>query len=436
MVDEQTVALVAVDAASGERLWRRTWATGKLPEIHKTNSHASTTPAADGERVYFYFSTLGLVALDAQTGKDVWKVKMPAPFFVFKWGAGMSPVLYKDLVIFCQDDDLHPALYAIDKRSGEIRWKDDRNDMAVNYSHPVICNTDRGDEIVVAGTGLLVGYDPNTGRRLWKAKTLLRNIKTTPVVVDDVIYISLQSGGIANQWLATADRSETGNNDGKLSKSEMQAFVGEQQIPDVFYRRTFDRGDKNKDGVLDGAELDEAFLHPDNFAGARYDDENPADEYILAVRGGGRGDVTESHVLWKHPTKYTDHIVSPLVTDGRMFLLKGGGISTVFETGGGEPLRKAQRVGNTSEYFASPVYGDGKIYAAGENGVVAGAQKQPRLRSARRKRPGRFDPRHPCHRRRSPLLSHPRKTYLRRPLTGLFLIELHRQNAQRPTKPI
>ena len=137
----------------------------------------------------------------------------------------MSPVLYKDRVIFCQDDDLFPAIYSIDKTSGKVVWKDDRNDMAVNYSHPVICSTTSGDEIVVAGTGSLVGYDPATGERLWKAAVLLRNIKTTPVVRDGVIYISLQSSGIANQWLATADRSETGNSDGKLTKAEMQAFV-------------------------------------------------------------------------------------------------------------------------------------------------------------------------------------------------------------------
>ena len=378
MIDEKTVGLVALDAASGKQLWQRKWKTGKLPSVHETNSHASTTPAADDERVYFYFSTLGLIAVDAKSGKDVWHVKMPTPFFVFKWGPAMSPVLYKDMVLFCQDDDLYPAMYAIDKRTGDIRWKDDRGDMAVNYSHPVIYPTDRGDEIVVAGTGKLIGYDPKSGKRLWFAKTLLRNVKTTPVVVDGVIYISLQSGGIANQWLATADLSDTGNSDGKLTKAEMQAFVGETKIPEAFYKRTFDKGDTNKDGALEGEELDKAFLHPDNFAGARFDDESPADEYIMAVRGGGRGDVTETHVLWKHPTKHTDHIVSPFVLDDRMLLVKGGGISTVFETTKGRSLRKAKRIARKpSEYFASPVYGDEKIFVAGADGVVVVLKNSP-----------------------------------------------------------
>jgi outer membrane protein assembly factor BamB len=97
------------------------------------------------------------------------------------------------------------------------------------------------------------------------------------------------------------------------------------------------------------------------------------------VRGGGRGDVTATHVLWKHETKYTDHIVSPLVQDGRMLLVKGGGISTLFETQGGEPLRDARRIGNGGEYFASPVHGDGKIYIAGANGKVVVLDDGPEL---------------------------------------------------------
>lgn len=377
MVDPETVGLYAFDADTGVPLWHRTWPAGDLADVHKTNSHASTTPAADEERVYFYFSTLGLVALDAGTGEDVWRRELPVPYFVFKWGPGMSPVLHGETLLFCQDDDLNPALSAFDKRTGDVLWTDDRGDMAVNYSHPVICETKHGPEVVVAGTGLLIGYDLRTGRRLWQARTLLRNIKTTPVSHDGVIYISLQSSGIANQWLASADQAETGNSDGKLTKEEMQAFVGERPIPEVFFRKTFDLGDLNRDGVLEGAELDVAFLPRDNFAGARFDDETPADEFILAVKGGGRGDVTDTHILWKHETQYTDHIVSPLVIDGRMLLVKGGGIATCFETGEGRLLYGPVRIQNSSPHFASPVAGDGKIYIAGENGRVVVLKNAP-----------------------------------------------------------
>lgn len=374
MAGDQQVALHAFDADHGKKLWSRIWETGPLAEIHQTNSHASTTPAADGKRVYFYFSTLGLLAVNAATGEDVWRHELPTPYFVFKWGPGMSPVLHEDLVIFCQDDDLHPAIYAFDKQTGKLRWKEERNEMAVNYSHPVVCETEDGPEIVVAGTGKLVGYDPQTGREKWFARALLRNIKTTPVCQDGIIYVSLQSGGIANQWLATADA----NSDGRLTKDEIQGFVGEAKVPKPFWAK-FARGDANEDGYLEGKELDKAFLDPENFAGARWNAVDPSDQFILAVRGGGRGDVTDSHVLWRHASRAPDHIVSPLVVEDRLFVVKGGGISSAFDIEDGSPIWYQKRIQNIGDYFASPVYGDGKIYVAGENGTVVVLSGGPQL---------------------------------------------------------
>ncbi|MDG2383795.1 MAG: PQQ-binding-like beta-propeller repeat protein [Pirellulaceae bacterium] len=373
MTDAETISLFAFDVETGKRLWRRDWATGSLPSIHSINSQASSTPAADEERVYFYFSTLGLLAVDAQTGQDIWRKKLPTPFFVFKWGPGMSPVLHGDTVLFCQDDDLNPSLRAFDKRTGDLLWSDDRLDMSVNYSHPVISTIDGRSDIVVAGTGMLIGYDPDSGKRRWFAKVLLRNIKTTPVCVNGTIYVSLQSAGIANQWITAVDRDEhAGNNDNRLDKGEIQKFVGDQMIPAQFWARTFDRGDLNRDGFLEGRELDVAFLHPNNFAGADFtaSGDTSAEQYIMSIQGGGSGDVTRSHLKWKHPTKHTDHIISPLVVDDRLLLLKSGGIRTVFDTAKGLPVHRPQRVGRGGDFYASPVTGDGKIYLAGENGDI------------------------------------------------------------------
>lgn len=378
MTGPQQVSLVCFDAATGQELWRRAFDTGQLPDIHKTNSHAATTCAADEQRVYFYFSTLGMIACDAATGQQLWRRELPEPYFVFKWGAGMSPVLVGDKVIFCQDDDLNPAIYALDKADGHIVWQVNRDDMAVNYSHPVVCETKDGPELIVAGTGKLIAYHPDTGKELWYARVLLRNIKTTPVVADGVVYISLQSGGIANQWLASVDRAETGNSDGKLTKEEIQAFVGERKVPEAFFKK-FDRGDINGDGVLEGEEIDRAFLSENNFGGARWNSANPSDQFILAVRAGGRGDVTESHLLWKHRNRAPDHIVSPLVVNGRMFVVKGGGISSCFRVDTGEAIWSQKRIDNTGDYFASPVCGDGKIYVVGENGYVVTLKDSPQL---------------------------------------------------------
>lgn len=362
-MQDDAFVVYAFDAASGRQLWRREIATGPepLPKITAPNSQAASSPAADAERVYVYFSTLGLLAFDAKTGKPAWHCKLPTPYLVFEWGPAASPVLYGDTVLFSQDDDLNPAIYAIDRKSGDIRWKTDRSDMLASYSCPVVCrvqeNGAKHDEIVVAGTGKLIGYDPVDGHERWYARVLLRNIKTTPVSDNGVVYVSLESAGIAQQWIAANDA----NKDGKLSRDE---------VPKPFWKK-FDRGDVNKDGFLENEELDLAFLDPNNPAGSRWNAEEHSERYIIAVRGGGSGDVTDSHVIWRHESRAPDGISSPLVVDNRMFLVKQGGLSSCFDTARGEPLWSLKRIDNSSTYYASPVAGDGKIYCTGENGLVA-----------------------------------------------------------------
>ena len=62
-----------------------------------------------------------MVAVAARTGETVWQCPLPEPFYIFDWGPGMSPVLHKDLLLFCQDDDLSPAFYAFENfRSNQL----------------------------------------------------------------------------------------------------------------------------------------------------------------------------------------------------------------------------------------------------------------------------------------------------------------------------
>ena len=387
------------DAKSGKQLWKRTMQVeGKpLANIHDANSYASSTPAADAERVYVYFTRFGLMAFDAETGRPAWHRQLPEPYFVFDWGPGMSPVLHGDRLFFCQDDDLFPALYCINKTDGEIVWKDDRSDMACCYSHPVICETTNGVELVVGGTGKLLGYDYNTGKRTWAAEVFCRNIKTTPVSLNGVLYLSLESKGISYQWRATADA----DGDGKITRKEIQTNkyrLNNNPIPDAFWKK-FDRGDKNKDGILEGEEIDLAFLDPSNQGGLLASDvqkrlgktldvQNVPDDlgalqseaYIQAVRGGGKGDVSKTHILWKHETRAPDHVVSPLVVDGRLHVIKSGGISACFDIKNGESVWDRKRIGNTSRHLGSPVYGDGKIYVPGENGTIVVLENGPKLK--------------------------------------------------------
>ncbi len=390
--EERKFVVFCFDAANGKPIWKREFDPGPepLPPVQEVNSYASATPAADAERVYVYFTRIGLVALDAKSGQDVWQFQLPEPFFIFDWGPGTSPVLHEDLVLFCQDDDLSPALYAINRKTGEQVWKDDRSDMAVSYSHPVVCSTKHGPELVVAGTGKLIGYDPRTGKRKWATDLFCRNIKTTPVSHDGIVYVSVESFGISYQWRATADT----NGDGKITREEIRLSRKQKDspIPEAFWKK-FERGDVNQDGVLEGDEIDQAFLDPTNRGGLlardvqarakdekdwqKFDAELQKEASLQAVRGGGSGDVTKTHVLWKKVNKAPDHVVSPLVVHGRLLLIKSGGFSSGFDVANGEPLWQRQRIGNEGGYLASPIFGDGKIFVAGQNGVVVVLEDGP-----------------------------------------------------------
>lgn len=384
----------ALNAETGEKIWQKEFPAGRrLAPVTEPNNYAASTPAADAERVYLYFAAVGLIALDAATGEEVWRYAVPEPFFIFDWGPGMSPVLFKDKLFFCQDEDIAPALYCLDKKTGKLLWRDDRSDMAVSYSHPVIVQTAGGPELVVAGTGKVLGYDLDKGTRLWAAELFCRNIKTTPCAVGDTVYISVESLGISYQWRAVADK----NKDGKITKQEIIDSRKDKTfpIPEGFWKK-FDRGDVNKDGVLEGDEIDKAFLDPTNRGGLldsevqaragkttdweKWDAALQAESSIQAIRGGGRGDVSKTHIAWKHKSKGVDHLVSPLVVDGRMWLIKSPGLCSVYETGKGEQLWFRERLNPGSSYLASPVAGDGKVYVAGESGKIFVLESGPKMK--------------------------------------------------------
>ena len=363
MAGPKKFAVLAFDAASGKPLWKQELDTGELPTIMPPNTHASSTPASDGERVYVYFSTLGMLAFDAESGKQLWRRPIEQPFYLMGWGAAMSPIVHGDLVFYNQDDDLSPFLLALDKHTGEVRWRTERPEMLAGYAVPVICEAEGRTDLVVAGSGKMQGYDPASGQLRWTCNTLLRTIMTTPVVKDGVIYIAVQSHGDADRLLkfALLEWKDT-NQDAKLSKTE---------IPQAFWDK-FEKGDADNDGFLVDQEIDDAFQNPDNRVGGG--------SHIQAIRGGGSGDVTKTHVLWNVDSKAPSNIASPLVVDDRLFLVKKGGLSSCFETSSGKSIYGLSRIRNLGNYYASPIAGDGKIFVTGENGFIVVLADEPELK--------------------------------------------------------
>lgn len=362
MTGEQQASVFAFDAASGSPVWRTDFATGRLPRITPPNSHASSTPATDGERVFAHFSTVGILAFDFASGKEVWRHEMPRPAYLMDWGAAASPIVHDGMVIFCQDDDLAPFLVAVDAKTGKERWKTPRKDMLAGYALPVLCEAGGRADLVIAGSGKMKGYDPATGKELWTCNTLLRTIMVSPVVHDGIIYIAVQSYGDATRTLkhALLEWLDT-NQDGTLAREE---------TPKEFHER-FDTSDKNKDKVIGPDEIDTAFQSPDNMAAGG--------NIIQAIKGGGSGDVSKTHVLWNLDHKSPSNLSSPLFYNDRLYLVKSGGMSSCYDAKDGKTLWERSRIGNFGDYFASPIAADGKVYIAGKNGFVVVLADGPRL---------------------------------------------------------
>jgi outer membrane protein assembly factor BamB len=362
LVDGKTFVVYAHEAATGKEIWKRELPAGELPRITPPNSHASSTAATDGERVYVYLSTHGLLAFDAATGEPVWRHELPKAAYLMDWGPGASPVVHDGRVFFGQDDDLNPFILALDAKTGKQLWKTARPEMLAGYSLPVICEAGGRKDLVVAGSGKLVGYDPETGAERWYSRSLLRTIMTSPVVHGDLIYMAVQSYGDSTRTLkyALLEWLDT-NQDGKLARVEM---------PKEFLER-FDTSDKNKDQLIDETEIDTAFQHPNNQA--------VGGNTIQAVRGGGSGDVTKTHVVWNIDNKSPSNLSSPLVFNNRLHVVKSGGISSCFDATDGKTVWDRTRLKNFGDYYASPIAADGKVFIAGRNGFVVVLDDKPEL---------------------------------------------------------
>jgi outer membrane protein assembly factor BamB len=160
---------LAFDAETGRELvnvevFRMTNASLKNPK----NSHASPTPIIEGDRVYLHFGGEGTAAIDAASGAGVWKAQFP---YASQHGAGGSPVLYKDLLVFSGDGHYEAWVIALDKNTGKVRWKTERRkpfDQA--YTTPLVISVGGRDQLVSVGAYRAAAYDPETGREIWMVR--------------------------------------------------------------------------------------------------------------------------------------------------------------------------------------------------------------------------------------------------------------------------
>ena len=351
-VRDERLLTLCLDRGDGRVLWEAEAPHESLETIHGIGSYAQPSPAADGERVVSFFGSSGLYCYDC-AGAPMWNLPMGP--FNNDFGAGSSPIVVDDYVVLCQDHDTDSFLLAVDKRTGDTVWRTDRSEFARNFCTPVVWEVDGRKQIVVAATLRVAGYDLATGEELWTVRGIARTVCMTPVVGDDgLLYVAAWSAGgddggriALGPFDSTLDGDANGN--GALEETELP-----EGDP---VRMRFTQVDRDNDASVSQTEYD--------FFRRLFDESR---NVVLAIRPGGRGDVTASHVAWQFD-RFVPFCASPLYYEGLLYTIKDGGIFSCLDAATGEPL-KQERVNATGAYYASPVAGDGKVYLANQEGTV------------------------------------------------------------------
>jgi outer membrane protein assembly factor BamB len=154
--------------------------------VHYNNSYATETPATDGERLIAYFGMTGLYCFDLE-GKLLWSKDLGAYPTQFDWGSASSPVLHVDLVFVQCDNDKASFLLALDKRTGDERWRASRDEQS-NWSTPYLRKNEKRTELVTGGGTKMRSYDPETGKLLWEMAGSGR-CSMTPVGSDSLLFV-------------------------------------------------------------------------------------------------------------------------------------------------------------------------------------------------------------------------------------------------------
>ena len=276
---------MCLQAGSGETIWDVEIA--RVPpkaSIHPKNSHASATPIVTDDRLYVHFGIYGTAALDLD-GKRIWRKQIK---FKPVHGGGGSPVLEQDALIFHCDGGDKAFLIALDKDSGEEKWRTKRSveaERKFSFSTPLIITVGGQTTLVSSASDAVYGYDPESGKERWH-----------------VLH--------ENKW-------------------------------SIVPRPVF------ADGLI--------------LACSGY--EGPAE--LIAIRPGGTGDVSESHVVWRE-NRFVPYNPSPLVHEGKVFLVSDAGIASCRNLESGQLIWKQRLGGN---YSASPFLCNEKVYFLSEEGV-------------------------------------------------------------------
>ena len=205
--------VLSLDRHTGELLWRST-AIEALPHEgrHSTNTYASASPITDGHRLYVSFGSQGIFCFDLE-GNLQWSRQLGQMITRSGWGEGASPALYGDSLVVNWDHEGQSFLVVLDARTGETRWRVERDEVS-NWSTPLVVPREDVTQVIVNATRRTTAYDLATGGILWECGGQTTNVIPSPVLLEDlVIVMSGFQGTLACAIPLSATGDITGTDD-------------------------------------------------------------------------------------------------------------------------------------------------------------------------------------------------------------------------------
>lgn len=191
--------LYALDKHSGKIVWERVAFQGEPREKrHIKATYANSTPTTDGRIVVAWFGSQGVYAYDVN-GRLLWKVDIgridlgayDVP--TVEWGSASSPIIWKDLVILQCDTQADSFIVALNANTGETVWKTDRDELP-SWGTPTVATTSKGEELIANASNFIRGYDPRTGKELWRLGKSSKITAPTPIFSDDMLVVASGRG--------------------------------------------------------------------------------------------------------------------------------------------------------------------------------------------------------------------------------------------------
>jgi outer membrane protein assembly factor BamB len=367
---EQQLRTLCVDRSSGAAVWSRTVHTKQIEQVQSISSPATATPATDGERIYVYFGSYGLLSYDFQ-GELQWSLPLPVPHVRF--GSGASPIVVGDLVILNRDESGGSNALAVDRRDGRTIWTKSQATTsplgASSYSTPVAWR----DQVVFHRVDEIVAHSVEDGKRVWSVKAATAG-ESTPVVAGDTLFVAAWTNFGEPEFrvelpdFQTLLKQHDQNADGKISRTEfpgdllaaVRPEIGDLPGSRVHVKPYLGMIDGNNDGLIDPKDWDRALV----LVATLYKEHG-----LMAIGLGGTGDVTITNVRWQEK-KSVPEVPSPLYYDGRVYMVKNGGVISCMEAKSGTLIYR-ERLGAGGPYYSSPIAAHGRIYITSQKGVMS-----------------------------------------------------------------